>query len=124
MAVDADTDVVYHRSRFPLRVMQDRDVVIWRHMLERDERRGLFTLVWSSCDHPRFPPADGAIRIRTRGSYRILQRDEDVHVYSLVMSDIGGVAPMALVRASSVPVLLSFRSRIAAACRDPSLEDP
>ena len=115
-AVDDRTDVVYHHSRFPLNILRQRDAIIWRHLLERDPERGLFTLVWRACTHPLHPPGDKIVRIRSNGCYRIVQQGSDVDVYSLVRSDLGGSIPMTLIRLSTVPLVLRFRRRLQELC--------
>ena len=116
--IDERTDVVHHHSRFPLNILRQRDAVIWRHVLERAPSAGLYTLVWRACRHPGRPPSDDITRIRSSGCYRIVaQAGGGVDVYSLVFSDLGGSIPMALIRVSSVPVLLRTRSRIEELCR-------
>ena len=56
-SIDADTDVVYHHSRFPLEVLQQRDAVVWRHRLEHNTEQHQYTVMWVSCttDHPPAP---------------------------------------------------------------------
>ena len=114
--IDDKTDVLYHHSSFPLNVLSQRDAVIWRHILEHDKDRGVYTIVWLSCEHPDYPERDHIVRIYSSGCYRVIQQEDHVDVYSLVFSDLGGSIPMSVVRVSSVPLLLAFRNSMEDRC--------
>ena len=115
--IDEKTDVVHHHSQFPMGLMKQRDVVVWRHQLEDDKEAQQYTVVWVSCTHPDRPPHPDIIRVKGDGCYRILQNGDDVDVYSLVHTEPGGAIPMGMVRLGIVPTLLACRRKIEAACQ-------
>ena len=45
-----------------------------------------------------------------------MQQGSDVDVYSLVHSELGGSLPMSVIRLSTVPAVLRFRSRLQGLC--------
>ena len=116
-SIDADTDVVYHHSRFPLGVLQQRDAVVWRHRLEHNTEQHQYTVMWVSCTHPDHPPRPDILRIQSSGCYRILQSGDDVDVYSLVHSDMKGAIPTKVVRMATLPSVLACRHQIEKACQ-------
>ena len=98
-------------------VLRQRDAVVWRHLLEKNDAQHQYTVVWVSCTHPEYVPDPKVIRISSNGCYRILQNKDCVDIYSLADTDLGGAIPMAMIRMASVPSLIAFRRKLEEACR-------
>ena len=80
--IDDWTDILYHHSAFPMNILNQRDAVLWRHIFEIDKEKGIYTIIWLSCEHPDHPEKDGVVRINSSGCYRVIQQGE--HVLSLI----------------------------------------
>ena len=109
--VDDATDVVHHHSGFPLKLMQDRDAVMWRRRLVA-EPGVRYAVIWTTCEHPARPETEGVIRIHSGGAYRIDQVGPDVDVRSVVRTEVGGAIPLGVVKIALLPSLLTIRKKI------------